>query len=105
MKWEQILLYESEREDEQIIARSCYFLNPTRNIAEMAYMVLPEWQSSGVGGALQGRMTEYAKKKGRSGFVAEILSSNSKMIALARKAGEKVDIRRDGGTYEVTVLF
>jgi acyl-CoA hydrolase/GNAT superfamily N-acetyltransferase len=94
-----------EREDEQIIAGSCYFLNPTTNIAEVAYMVLPEWQSSGVGGALQERMTEYAKKKGCSGFVAEILSSNSKMIALARKAGEQVDIRRDGGTCEVTVLF
>ena len=68
-------------------------------------MVLPEWQSSGIGSALQTRMKEYAKEKGCSGFVAEILSSNSKMIALARKAGDKVDIWSDGGTYEVTVLF
>jgi GNAT superfamily N-acetyltransferase len=48
------------------------FLNPTTNLAEVAFMVAPEWQGRGLGSALQRRLQEYASARGVRGFTAEI---------------------------------
>ena len=62
-----------EREHEEIVGSSCYFVNPSTNLAEVAYMIHPKWQSTGLGSALQRRMIEFAQAKGLRGFTAEIL--------------------------------
>ena len=93
------------RENEKIVGSSCYFANLSTNTAEVAYMIAPEWQSLGVGKALQERMTEYAKSRGLRGFTAVILSDNPKMVNLAKKACNNVSFKREGITYEVTMLF
>ena len=93
------------REGEKIIGSSCYYLNPTDNLAESAFMVLPEWQGSGLGSALQRRMMEFAKARGIRGFTSEILSGNLKMVSLARKCCDTVSIERDDDTYHVTMIF
>ncbi len=91
-------------DDERIVGSSCYYVNETTNLAEVAYMILPEWQSTGLGTALQQRMTEYAIDKQLSGFTADVLSANAKMINLARKSYD-VSMKLDSGVYEVTMLF
>ncbi|MHB8763279.1 MAG: GNAT family N-acetyltransferase [Deferrisomatales bacterium] len=93
------------RENERVVGSSCYFVNHTRNMAEVAYMIRPEWQGTGLGKALQGRMADHAKARGLAGFTAEILASNSKMLALARGAAEAVSVHRDGETCEVEMRF
>jgi acyl-CoA hydrolase/GNAT superfamily N-acetyltransferase len=93
------------REQETIVAQSCYFVNPSTNLAETAFLVDPAWQGSGLGGAMQLRMTEHAKGHGLRGFVAEILPENSKMIALARRCSETITVERDEDTVHVTMLF
>jgi acyl-CoA hydrolase/GNAT superfamily N-acetyltransferase len=93
-----------ERENEIVVGSSCYFVDQTTNIAEVAYMILPEWQGIGLGAALQKRMTEYAKSKGIRGFRADILPENTKMMRLAQQ-GENVSIKPSGGVAEVTTLF
>ena len=93
------------RENEKIVGSACYFLNPTTNLAESAFMILPEWQGTGLGGALQKRMVEFAKARGIRGFTSEILSGNSKMVSLARKCCDTVSVERDGDTFHVTMLF
>ncbi|MBW1642319.1 MAG: GNAT family N-acetyltransferase [Deltaproteobacteria bacterium] len=93
-----------ERENEIVVGSSCYFADQTTNIAEVAYMILPEWQGMGLGSALQDRMTEYAKSKGLQGFRADILPENTKMMRLAQQ-GENVSIKPSGGVAEVTTLF
>ena len=40
------------RENEEIVGTGAYFLNPSTNLAEAAYMIVPEWQGSGLGAAL-----------------------------------------------------
>jgi hypothetical protein len=37
------------RENESIVGSACYYLNPSTNVAEVAYMVLRDWQGSGLG--------------------------------------------------------
>jgi acyl-CoA hydrolase/RimJ/RimL family protein N-acetyltransferase len=94
-----------ERENEKVVGSSCYFLNPSTNLAEVAYMIRSDWQGTGLGTALQQRMTEYAKARGLRGFTAEILMSNDKMLRLARSVSDKVTMTGSDGVYEVTMLF
>jgi acyl-CoA hydrolase/RimJ/RimL family protein N-acetyltransferase len=93
------------REQEVIVGQSCYFLNPSSNLAETAFLIDPEWQGTGLGSAMQRRMAEHAKARGLRGFVAEILPENSKMIALARSCSENITVERDEETVHVTMLF
>ena len=81
-----------------------YFLNPSTNLAEVAYMIVPEWQGSGLGAALQQRLKEFAMERGLRGFVAEFLQTNSAMLNLAKRLG-KIEMKTENGTYQVTSLF
>ena len=40
-----------------------------------------------------------------SGFTAEVLATNSKMLSLAKRACDHVAIQRDGDTLEITMRF
>src|SRR6476620_11579484 len=93
------------RENEEVVGSACYFLNPTTNLAEVAFMVSPEWQGAGLGTALQARLLEYAMSRGVRGFVAEILSRNISMLRLAARAPGTITTSRDEDGVHVTVLF
>jgi RimJ/RimL family protein N-acetyltransferase len=93
------------RENEEVVASACYFLSPTTNLAETAFMVAPEWQELGLGSALQARLQEYAVSRGVRGFVAEILPQNQRMRRLATRAPGRVTTVRDEDAVHVTILF
>lgn len=90
---------------EAIIGSAFYFVNPSANMAEVAYMVAPGWQGKGIGTAMQLRLMEHAKKRGLRGFTAEIQTYNANMINLAKRACDDISIERHGDTHEVTMLF
>lgn len=92
-------------ENEQIVGQACYFINPTSNLADTAYMVHPEWQGCGLGAALQQRMAEHAKKRGLRGFEADILPNNTRMLRLARSGAANVRVSEEDGTIHVKMLF
>ncbi len=94
-----------EREKNFIIGSSSYYVDPSTNLVEVAYMILPEFQSVGLGTILQKRMIEYAKSKGFRGFTASILSENRKMLKLANSGFSDVSIKKSFGECEVTMLF
>ncbi|MBK6469373.1 MAG: GNAT family N-acetyltransferase [Betaproteobacteria bacterium] len=102
---------EGPRESAQIVAHACYFVDPSTNLAETAFMVHPAWQGSGLGGALQRHMAAHAQQRGVRGFVAEILASNENMIRLARASagvgpgGSKVTVEPSGSTVRITTLW
>jgi acyl-CoA hydrolase/GNAT superfamily N-acetyltransferase len=93
------------REDDRIVGTGAYFLNPTTNYAEVAYMIAPEWQGNGVGSALQTQLRDYAVARRVRGFVAEVLRTNVKMLALARAAGDDVVEECDGESFRVTTTW
>ena len=93
------------RENESIVGTSCYFLDHSTNLAEVAYMISPDLQSSGLGTALQNHMMDHAKRRGIRGFVADILAQNAKMAALARKSCANVTTVREGDEMRCTMLF
>ena len=94
-----------EWEEEHVVGSGCYYADPSTNLADVAYMIHPEWQGLGLGGHLQQRLIEYAKSKGLRGFTADVLSENEKMLAVFEKGGFKVSSKVVEGTYEVVMLF
>jgi acyl-CoA hydrolase/GNAT superfamily N-acetyltransferase len=93
------------RENEAIVGSACYFLNPTTNLAEVAFMVAPQWQGLGLGTALQARLQEYAVSRGVRGFIAEILPGNARMVGLASHAHGSATTMRDEDSIQITTLF
>lgn len=93
------------RENEQIVGSAIYAMDQTSNLAEVAFMILPQWQSVGLGRALQSRLTEYARSKGLRGFTAQILMGNTKMISLIKQVSDKIEIKAEEGILEITALF
>ena len=93
------------RENPRVVAHACYFVDASTNLAETAFMVLPDWQGNGLATALQQRMLVQAKRRGVRGFVAEILAENASMIRLARAGSESVTVESQGSTVRVTQLF
>ena len=87
------------------MGQACYFINPTTNLGETAFMVHPEWQGCGLGSALQACMTNHAKRRGLRGFVADILPGNDRMLRLARNGGTRVQTQRDRDSVQITTLF
>ena len=92
-------------EDERIIGSSCYVVDPSTNMAEVAYMIHPQWQEKGVGTALQQRMIEYARSKGLRGFTAAVLVENEKMIRLIQKSGCSVSMSTGSQVCEITMIL
>jgi acyl-CoA hydrolase/RimJ/RimL family protein N-acetyltransferase len=92
------------RDNEEIVGTGAYFLNPSTNLAEVAFMIVPEWQGSGLGSALQQRLKEFAVARGVRGFVAEVLQANTAMLNLARRLG-KIEVKSEDGSYHVTSIF
>ena len=39
-----------QRESEHMVGSACDFVNPSNNLAEIAFMVAPEWQGTGGAG-------------------------------------------------------
>jgi len=94
-----------DREDPLVVAHACYFLDPSTNLAETAFMVNPQWQGCGLGAALQQRLADHAKARGVRGFVAEILATNAHMIRLAKSGSTQVSVESAGDTLRVTTLL
>ncbi len=94
-----------EREKDFIVGSSCYYVDLSTNLVEVAYMILPEFQSIGLGTVLQKRMIECAKSKGFRGFTANILSENKRMLKLANNGFTNVSIKKSFGECEVTMFF
>ena len=94
-----------KEEDECIIGSSCYYVDEATKLADVAYMIRPEWQSVGVGSCLQNKMIEYAKERGVLGFTADILTENEKMVKLARHCTNVSMTPPSHGIYEVTMVF
>jgi acyl-CoA hydrolase/GNAT superfamily N-acetyltransferase len=94
-----------DHDQKQIIGSSFYVVDPATNMAEVAYMILHEWQGRGVGSVLQKQMAAYAESKGIRGFKADILCENAAMIRLAKRCGSRVTLRKEGDVYSMEIFF
>jgi acyl-CoA hydrolase/RimJ/RimL family protein N-acetyltransferase len=92
-------------ERERIVGASCYYVDPSSGMAEVAYMVDPEWQGAGLGRILHRRMVEYAQGHGVMGFTADVLVHNTSMLRVFEHAGHDMTTATSGGVVEVIIRF
>jgi RimJ/RimL family protein N-acetyltransferase len=93
------------RENERIVATSCYYLDPATGLADVAYLVDPEWQGAGLGRILHERTLEYARAHGVRGFTASVLPSNDAMLRVFRSGDHQLASTFRDGSYELTLIF
>jgi RimJ/RimL family protein N-acetyltransferase len=94
-----------DAEDERIVATSSYFLDPSTGLADVAYMVDPEWQGRGLGHLLHQRTLEYALDHGVRGFTADVLIENRAMMAVFRSSPGTLQVETSEGIHELTLRF
>jgi acyl-CoA hydrolase/GNAT superfamily N-acetyltransferase len=90
---------------EEIIALGGYYLEPTTNRAEVAFVVRDEWQSRGIGAFMFRFLTAIARRNGISGFTAEVLPENKAMQAVFLHSDLKVKSRLEDGSYAFEMDF
>jgi acyl-CoA hydrolase/GNAT superfamily N-acetyltransferase len=94
-----------DREHEVVVGSGCYYVNSASNLADVAYMVHPEWQGLGLGTILQERLIAYARANGVRGFTADVLTENRKMLAVMARSGCKMQSQIASGVHEIEMLF
>ena len=92
-------------ERERIVGSSCYYVNPATGLAEVSYMVDPDWQGVGLGRILHTHLVEYASKREIRGFTADVLVGNSSMLRVFKRADHDLTVTTSGGVHEVTMIF
>jgi acyl-CoA hydrolase/RimJ/RimL family protein N-acetyltransferase len=92
-------------EHERIVATSSYYLNPATGLADVGYMVDPDWRNTGLAGVLQARMIEYARERGVRGFTADVLTTNHAMMRVFQRSGHPLTVSRGFSDQEVTIQF
>lgn len=92
-------------ERQRIVGTVSYYLDPRTGLADVGYMVDPEWQGAGLGGILHARAVEYARAHGVRGFTADVMFGNSRMLRVFGRGGHDVRTTTEGGVTEVTIIF
>ena len=86
---------------EEIVAIAQYFLDPKTQTAEVAFVVLDEWQQKGMGTFLLDYLTRIARQRGVRRFYATVLATNKPMLIIFHNSGFKVETEFDGEVYSV----
>ena len=71
--------------------------------AEVAFVVIDEYQGRGIGGALMRHLTRIACAAGLRTFIAEVLPENTSMLQLFKRSGLPLSIRREDQIVHVTI--
>jgi len=94
-----------DESDEEFVGVARWFLDRGSNFAEVAFTVLPEWQGQGLGTYLLARLIEVAEQKGITGFTAEVLAANRKMLNVFFKSGYEVRSKVEDGVTTLSFSF
>ncbi len=92
-------------ERRQTVAMARYDVDPATRLADIAFVVLDEWQGRGLGTLLMQRMVEIARARGLKGFTADVLAANKPMLSVFRKSGLDLHVQRHGSTQHMRALF
>jgi RimJ/RimL family protein N-acetyltransferase len=90
---------------ERVVGASCYYLDPASGLAEVAYMIDPEWQGAGLGSILHAGLVDYARRHGARGLRADVLSGNDRMMRVFAGGDHSLSVDTDAGVNELTMLF
>ena len=94
-----------DQEAERAVGASSYFVDPETGLADVAYMVDPEWHGRGLGTVLHERTTDYARRHGVRGFTADVLLGNDAMMSIFYRSSGSLEVMEEDDHYEVVLQF
>ena len=97
--------YTGEESNEEFVCIARWLLDRATNMAEVAFSVHPDWQGLGLGYFMLSKLSEVAKEKGISGFTAEVLATNRKMLSVFHKSGFNIRSQLDDGIHFLSFRF
>ena len=90
---------------EDIIAVGRFYLDPSTNRAEVAFVVHDQWQRRGIGSFLLQHLIKIARRNGIGGFTAEVLRENRAMQAVFNHSNCKVTSHLNEDVYSYSLDF
>jgi len=72
-------------------------------VAEVAFVVVDDYQGHGIGTRLMRHLVSIAREGGLQELIAEVLPDNQPMLSVFQKCGLKVATRRDRGVVHITM--
>jgi GNAT superfamily N-acetyltransferase len=72
-------------------------------VAEVAFVVIDDYQGQGIGAALLRHLAAIARSAGLKELVAEVLPENISMLKVFEKSGLKLSTKRGPGVMHVTL--
>ncbi|MFX1513816.1 MAG: GNAT family N-acetyltransferase [Promethearchaeota archaeon] len=88
---------------EDMIAIGQYYLDRSKNMAEVAFLVRDDYQGHGIGTFLLQYLMRIAKVRGIKGFMAEVMKESKPMISVFYKVAKEIRSQRDFDT--ITISF
>jgi acyl-CoA hydrolase len=98
-----LVVCEPEREEPIALAR--YDKDPATDLADIAFVVRDDWQRRGVGTLLLRRMGEIGRARGLKGFEADVLASNTPMLAVFHRSGLELHSTEEDGVFHLVAPF
>jgi acyl-CoA hydrolase/GNAT superfamily N-acetyltransferase len=90
---------------EEIIAVGRYIVDQKSNFAEVDFAVRAHSQDKGIGTFLVHYLSEIARSKDVTGFMAYVLAANRGMLSVFHKTGYVIHSRLEDGVYEIRFRF
>ena len=75
-----------------------YALTGEDDTAEIAVTIADAWQGCGLGRLLLERVVDAARRNGVRRLTGDVLATNARMLALARRFGFRIDLHPEGAT-------
>ncbi|MDZ7859202.1 MAG: GNAT family N-acetyltransferase [Candidatus Krumholzibacteriota bacterium] len=94
-----------ETELEEMIGIGRFKVDPSDNMAEVAFVVRDDWQRRGIGSHLMSKLIEIAREKRIKGFKADVMAENRKMLSLFHNCGFPAKTKLEDGSYFVVIDF
>ncbi|HXZ16703.1 MAG TPA: GNAT family N-acetyltransferase [Roseiarcus sp.] len=85
------------------IIGSCRYVVVAPGRAEVAFLVIDDYQRKGLGGALLRRLAAIGREAGLSEFVAEVLAENAPMLKVFERSGLPMSEKLEGPVVHVTL--
>ncbi|MGN6454333.1 MAG: GNAT family N-acetyltransferase [Steroidobacteraceae bacterium] len=93
----------SHESGHEVIVAGGRYIIVRPGMAEIAFMVVDEFQGRGIASTMLRHLTELARAAGLTAFIAEVMPDNSAMLRVLERSGLPLRRERDGDVVHVTL--
>lgn len=97
------LVATGEQNGKPVIMAGARYFAETAQQAEVAFMVIDDYQGQGIGGLLLRHLIGIARASGLQELVAQVLPANGAMLKVFQRCGLPISSKRDSGVVNVTL--